>query len=117
MSVRLRNRKPAASSSGLVVEGVVDLAVEREDDRAVGVHHRLMAPLRQVENLESMKPKGGVGNAATQRQAERAAIVGPAVTIRSRHRRNHAGVGRRAIEVDEPGDSAHVPSAILADIR
>ena len=57
---------PAAESKaggfelGLEVEGVVDLAVEREDHRAGRVHHRLMALVGQVENLESMEADGRV---------------------------------------------------------
>ena len=42
------------------VEGVVDLAVEREDHRAGLVHHRLMALVGQVKDLESMKADGRV---------------------------------------------------------
>ena len=98
------------------VEGVIDLAVAREDDRARRIHHRLMALVGQVKNLEPMEAdtcvcrRFGIGDDLTpaERQSHLAAIVGPAVPDRARHRGNHAGVGGRAVDVDESGNAAHV---------
>ncbi len=74
-----------------------------------------MAVFGQVENLEPMEADAGVRRRVgiagdftpAQRQSELAAIVGPAVSDRAHHRGNHAGVGGRAVEVDESGNAAH----------
>jgi hypothetical protein len=93
---------------GLMVERVVDLAVEEQRGRAVGARHRLVSTGRKVEDRQPVETQRGVGNAAAQRQAEGSAIVWPAMTNHVRHRPEHAGVGRRPIQVDEPRDSAHL---------
>ena len=93
---------------GLVIERVVDLAVEEQRGRAVGARHRLVSTGRKVHDLQPVKPQRGVRDAAAQRQAECAAIVCTAMTNHVRHRPEHAGVGRRAIQVDEPRDPAHL---------
>ena len=101
---------------GFVVERVVDLAVEEERDGPVRAGHRLMSTVREVEDLQPVETERGVRDAAAQRQAEGAAIVWTAMTHHVRHRPEHAGVGRRAIQVDEPGDSAHL-SKVIVDAR
>ena len=93
---------------GLVVVRVVDLAVEEQRGRAVGAGHRLVSTGRKVDDLQPVETQRGVRDAAAQRQAECAAIVRTAMTNHVRHRPEHAGVGRRTIQVDEPRDSAHL---------
>ena len=64
VSVRLRKRNARRLELRFVVEGVIDLAVERDDDGAVGIDHRLMAAIGQIENLEAMETNPGVGGLA-----------------------------------------------------
>src|SRR5262249_41511890 len=47
VSVRLRKFYPAALQLGLVVRGVIDLAVESQEDAMIIVAHRLVAALRE----------------------------------------------------------------------
>ena len=58
-----------------IVEGVVDLAVERQHHRAVVIHHRLMAAFREVENLQAVEAERafelGAPRQVTRRQLER----------------------------------------------
>ena len=98
----------AALELGPVIERVVDLAVEEQRDGAVRAGHRLVSTVRKIEDLQPVETQRGVRDAAAQRQAECAAIVWTAMTNHVRHRPEHAGVGRRAIQVDEPRDSAHL---------
>ena len=44
---------------------------------------------------------------AAERHQHLSAIVGATMADRAHHRRNHAGVGGRAVEVDESGNAAH----------
>ena len=117
---------PAAESKaggfelGFVVEGVIDLAVERDDDRAGRVHHRLMALLGQVENLEPMKAdrrvcrRVGIAGDLARRSDRRICprSSGPRCRIARIIAADHAGVGGRAVEVDESGNAAHGYDAV-----
>ena len=93
---------------GPAVERVVDRAVEEQRSRAVGAGHRLVSTSRKVEDPQPLETQRGIRDAAAQRQAECSAIVWTAMTNHVRHRPEHAGVGRRTIQVDESRDSAHL---------
>ena len=100
VSERVTKRWPSASSRARSAREIVDLAVEHDDQRAVGRGHRLVA----AGEIEDRQPPEGEHRRAV---GESAGVVGPARAHRLAHRLDGVGVEPGARGVDGAGDAAH----------
>ena len=95
---------PLRLELGPDVHVVVDLAAERDPDRAVLVGHRLMAGRPQVDDREpSVRERDPVLG-----RVPRAAVVRPSVVDELAHRRDELLVDREAVaRAEDARDAAH----------
>ena len=85
---------------------VVDLAVEDDDVAGLGVGHRLLAPLAQVDDGEPAESEDDSGSAVGRGGHPETARVRPAVTLRGAHAAH--GVDDCLVDLaDGSRDAAH----------